>query len=87
MTDNPPKLIEPPPPPFAPPLPRGPVIAAAVFNVVALILLFLGQIVAGEVFVGLALVSGLVALFGGGSGTPASPPANPPPPTRTPQNG
>jgi len=41
-----------------------------ILNLVALILLLLGYITAGEVFVGLALLIGLIALFGGGSSTP-----------------
>jgi len=68
MTDNPPRLIEPPPPPRAFVLRAVP----PVLNVVALILLLLGYITAGEIFVGLALVTGLIALFGGGSSRPSA---------------
>ncbi len=66
MTDNPPKLIEPPPPPrpFMPP-PVPPVL-----NLVALILLLLGYTTFGEIFVGLALIAGLMVAFGGGSSKP-----------------
>lgn len=70
MTDNPPRLTDPPPPPkpFAPPPAVPPVL-----NLVALILLLLGYTTAGEVFVGLALVAGLIVLFRGGPATPARP--------------
>jgi hypothetical protein len=69
MTDNPPKLIEPPPPPraFMPPA------VPPVLNLVALILLLLGYTTLGEIFVGLALIAGLMVLFGGGPSTPAKP--------------
>lgn len=91
MTDNAPRVNDPPPPPFAPVPPPPPAIASAIFNVIALILLFLGQITAGEIFVGLALVAILVLIFRGGSGTPggpaASPPGNAPQPNRPAQNG
>jgi len=71
MTDNPPRLVDPPPPRAL-----AYKAATAIFNLIALILLFLGQIAAGEVFVGLALLTGLVSLFGGGSATPAGPTGN-----------
>jgi hypothetical protein len=77
MTDNPPKLIEPPPPrAFAYH------VATAAFNLIALILLLLGYVTAGEVFVGLALLTGLVSIFRGGSGTPAGNTQNPNTPSR-----
>jgi hypothetical protein len=61
-----------------PPPPRGIalMVATAVFNLLALILLVLGRITLGEVFVGLALVTGLVSIFRGGSSTPAGPAGN-----------
>jgi len=66
MTDNPPQYIEPPPPRRAFVLRVVP----PILNLVALILLLLEHITAGEVFVGLALLTGLIALFGSGSSTP-----------------
>jgi hypothetical protein len=55
-----------------PPPPRGIalMVATAIFNIVALIFLFLGQITFGEVFVGLALLTALASIFRGGSSTP-----------------
>jgi hypothetical protein len=68
MTD-PPAIYDPPrPKPGAAPA----VIATVLFNIVALILLILGYFTAGEAFVGLAIVAGLVALFSGGKSTPAA---------------
>ncbi|HEX3526156.1 MAG TPA: hypothetical protein VH988_03740 [Thermoanaerobaculia bacterium] len=79
MTDNPPQYIEPPPPPRAFVLRAVP----PILNLVALILLLLGYIAAGEVFVGLALIAGLIALFRGGSATAAGPASGNTPQTPT----
>jgi len=65
MTD-PPEIYDPPRP-----RPRVALIATIIFNALALILLFLGRITAGEVLVGLALAAGIVGLIGGSSGTPS----------------
>jgi|GEM_PF-6793481 len=78
MTDNPPRYIEPPPPPRA----FAYHVATAAFNLLALILLLIGQITAGEVFVGLALLTGLVGIFRGRSATPAGNSQNPNTPSR-----
>jgi hypothetical protein len=66
MTD-PPEIYDPPRP--APP--RIAPIATVIFNLLALILLFIGQITAGKVFVGLALAAGVVGLVGRSPGTPS----------------
>jgi len=67
MTE-PPAIYDPPRP--TPPRVIPAMIAAVLFNIVALILLVLGYLTAGEAFVGLAIVAGLVALFSGRQGTP-----------------
>ena len=64
MTQTQPIVDPPPPRAFIPPA------VPLILNLVALILLLLGYITAGEIFVGLALLAGLIALFGGRSSTP-----------------
>ena len=69
MSENPPYHTDPPSPPKA----FAYLVAGVVFNLLALILLFMGQITAGEIFVGLALFAGLVGIFRGRSATPNTP--------------
>jgi hypothetical protein len=69
MTD-PPAIYDPPRP--APPRAVPALIAAAAFNLVALILLLLSYSTAGLVFVALALVASVVGIFASRSAGPGS---------------
>lgn len=67
MTD-PPEIYDPPRP-----KPRRAIIAAIIFNLLALILLLMGKTTAATVFVGLALVADVVAFGQSGSSGPRTP--------------
>jgi hypothetical protein len=76
MTDNPPHLTDPPPPP------RAFIIATAIFNIVALILLVTRFTTAGTAFVALAIVTGLISIFRGGPTAAGRNAADKEPPSR-----
>lgn len=80
MTD-PPRIYDPPSRPISP---RGALLVAAVFSLIALGLLVLGQTTAGTVFVALALVANIVGILTGGSSRPGSPAQTPPKEPQTP---
>jgi hypothetical protein len=80
MTD-PPRIYD---PPRTPPSPRRELILAAVFSLIALVLLLMGRTTAGEVFVALALVANVAGLLIGGSSRPGSTAQTPPQGPQTP---